>query len=74
MIDMPIYQMEALAYHEGIPGHHMQLSIAQELEGLAEFRKYGRFTAYIEGWGLYSEYVPKEIGFYQDPYSDFTFR
>ncbi|MGM0933192.1 MAG: DUF885 domain-containing protein [Bacteroidota bacterium] len=68
---MPIYQMEALAYHEGIPGHHMQLAIAQELENIPEFRKHSFYTAYIEGWGLYSELVPKEIGFYQDPYSDF---
>ncbi|GGX57856.1 hypothetical protein GCM10011309_03670 [Litorimonas cladophorae] len=67
---MPVYQMEALAYHEGIPGHHMQLSISQELEGIPSFRKYGRFTAYSEGWGLYSEYLPKEMGLYQDPYSD----
>ncbi|MDR9457753.1 MAG: DUF885 domain-containing protein [Salegentibacter sp.] len=68
---MPIYQMEALAYHEGIPGHHMQLAIAQELENIPEFRKHSFYTAYIEGWGLYSELVPKEIGFYEDPYSDF---
>tara|TARA_B110001454_G_scaffold208061_1_gene220126 strand:- start:480 stop:1412 length:933 start_codon:yes stop_codon:yes gene_type:complete len=68
---MPKYQMEALAYHEGIPGHHMQISIAQELEGLPKFRKYGGYTAYTEGWGLYSEYLPKELGFYSDPYSDF---
>ena len=68
---MPKYQMEALAYHEGIPGHHMQISIAQELRGLPKFRKYGGYTAYIEGWGLYSEYLPKELGFYSDPYSDF---
>ena len=68
---MPVYQMEALAYHEGIPGHHMQLSISQELEGVPAFRKYGRFTAYSEGWGLYSEYLPKEMGLYADPYSDF---
>ena len=68
---MPIYQMEALAYHEGIPGHHMQLAIAQELENVPEFRKHSFYTAYIEGWGLYSELVPKEIGFYEDPYSDF---
>jgi len=68
---MPIYQMEALAYHEGVPGHHMQLSISQELEGIPAFRKYGRFTAYSEGWGLYSEYLPKEMGLYEDPYSDF---
>lgn len=71
MSAMPTYQMEALAYHEGIPGHHMQLAIAGELKGLPKFRKYGRFTAYTEGWGLYSELLPKEIGFYQDPYSDF---
>ena len=68
---MPKYQMEALAYHEGIPGHHMQISIAQELEGLPKFRKYGGYTSYTEGWGLYSEYLPKELGFYSDPYSDF---
>lgn len=69
--DMPTYQMEALAYHEGIPGHHMQLAISQELEGVPSFRKYGGYTAYTEGWGLYSEYIPKEMGFYSDPYSDF---
>lgn len=68
---MPIYQMEALAYHEGIPGHHMQLAIQQELQGVPKFRKFGGYTAYIEGWGLYSEYLPKEFGAYQDPYSDF---
>lgn len=71
MADMPIYQMEALAYHEGIPGHHMQIAIAQELEGVPEFRKFGHYTAYVEGWGLYSEFLPKEMGFYADPYSDF---
>ena len=68
---MPKYQMEALAFHEGIPGHHMQIAIAQELEEVPMFRKFGGYTAYIEGWGLYSEYVPKELGFYSDPYSDF---
>ena len=71
MSSMPVYQMEALAYHEGLPGHHMQISISQELEGVPKFRKYGRFTAYSEGWGLYSEYLPKEMGLYKDPYSDF---
>ncbi len=71
MASMPKYQMEALAYHEGIPGHHMQLSIAQELQGLPKFRRLGGYTAYIEGWGLYCEQLPKEHGFYQDPYSDF---
>lgn len=71
MMAMPTYQMEALAYHEGIPGHHMQIAIAQELDSLPMFRKLGHYTAYIEGWGLYSEKIPKEIGFYKDPYSDF---
>ena len=71
MQDMPLYQMEALAYHEGIPGHHMQLAISQELTGIPKFRKYGGYTAYTEGWGLYSEFLPKEMGFYVDPYSDF---
>ncbi|MEQ3744773.1 MAG: DUF885 domain-containing protein [Henriciella sp.] len=71
MQDMPLYQMEALAYHEGIPGHHMQLAISQELTGLPKFRKFGGYTAYTEGWGLYSEFLPKEMGFYEDPYSDF---
>ena len=71
MSDMPKYEMEALAYHEGIPGHHMQLAIAQELEAMPKFRRFGFYTAYIEGWGLYSELLPKEIGLYQDPYSNF---
>jgi len=68
---MPTYQMAALAYHEGIPGHHMQIAIKQELKGIPKFRKFGSYTAYTEGWGLYSEKIPKEIGFYQDPYADF---
>ena len=68
---MPTYQMEALAYHEGVPGHHMQLAIQQELKDIPKFRKFGGYTAYIEGWGLYSEYLPKEFGAYKDPYSDF---
>lgn len=71
MSDMPKYELEALAYHEGIPGHHMQLAIAQELENMPKFRRFGGYTAYIEGWGLYTELLPKEIGLYQDPYSDF---
>ncbi len=65
------YSMEALAYHEGIPGHHMQISIAQELEGVPKFRKTAQYTAYHEGWALYAEQPPKEIGLYSDPYSDF---
>lgn len=71
MQSMPTYQMEALAYHEGIPGHHMQLAIQQELQEIPKFRKFGGYTAYTEGWGLYSEFIPKEMGFYADPYSDF---
>ncbi|ARN72963.1 DUF885 domain-containing protein [Oceanicoccus sagamiensis] len=71
MNSMPIYQLEALAYHEGLPGHHMQLAITVELEDVPEFQKYARFTAFTEGWGLYSEYLAKEMGAYQDPYSDF---
>jgi uncharacterized protein (DUF885 family) len=71
MESMPTYQMEALAYHEGIPGHHMQLAIQQELEEVPMFRKFGGYTAYTEGWGLYSEFIPKEMGFYANPYSDF---
>jgi uncharacterized protein (DUF885 family) len=67
----PTYQLEALAYHEGIPGHHMQIAIAQELSGVSKFRKFSRYTAYTEGWGLYSELAPREIGMYRDPYSDF---
>jgi len=71
MESMPTYQMAALAYHEGIPGHHMQIAMKQELTGIPKFRRFGGYTAYTEGWGLYSEMIPKEIGFYQDPYSDF---
>ena len=62
---------ESTAYHEGIPGHHMQLSIAQELPSLPPFRQHAGYTAYVEGWALYSERLGKEVGFYQDPYSDF---
>lgn len=63
--------VESVAYHEGIPGHHLQLSIAQELTGLPEFRRYQDYTAFVEGWALYSERLGKEIGFYKDPYNDF---
>jgi len=63
---------EAVAYHEGVPGHHMQLSVAQQLTGLPKFRQHGLgFTAYIEGWALYAEELGKEVGFYQDPVSDY---
>ena len=68
---MPKYQMEALAYHEGIPGHHMERAMSQELTDIPMFRKMGGYTAYTEGWGLYTEYLPKEMGMYSDSYSDF---
>jgi uncharacterized protein (DUF885 family) len=69
--DRSLAPVEAVSYHEGIPGHHLQISIAQELTGLPEFRKQSYYTAYTEGWALYSERLGKEIGFYQDPYSDY---
>ena len=62
---------EATAYHEGIPGHHMQLSVAQQMNGLPKFRRHGGNSGYIEGWALYSEQLGKEVGFYQDPVSDY---
>lgn len=71
MADEPKYQMEALTYHEAIPGHHMQISISQELKGVPKFRRHEFFTAYVEGWGLYAEQLGKDVGKYQDPYSDF---
>lgn len=71
MRGMPIYEIEALAFHEGLPGHHMQRAIQMELDGLPAFRRFGGFTAYSEGWGLYSELLPKEMGFYEDPWQDF---
>ncbi len=63
--------IESTAYHEGVPGHHMQIAIAQELPALPPFRQQLGFTAYTEGWALYSERLGKEVGFYQDPYSDY---
>jgi uncharacterized protein (DUF885 family) len=69
--EQPKYLQQALAYHEGIPGHHMQIALAQELQGLPKFRTLGGHTAYIEGWALYAESVPSELGLYTDPYSDF---
>ncbi len=64
-------QIEGISYHEGAPGHHFQIAYAQEMEGLPSFRRFGGYGAYAEGWGLYAERLGKEMGFYQDPYSDF---
>jgi uncharacterized protein (DUF885 family) len=63
--------VESTAYHEGVPGHHLQISIAQTLPGLPPFRQQAGYTGYIEGWALYSESLGKDVGFYQDPYSDY---
>ena len=71
MNSMPKTDLEALAFHEGLPGHHLQLAIAAELSHVPDFQRHTRFTAFSEGWGLYSEYLAKEMGFYQDPYSNF---
>ena len=66
-----LLNVEAIAYHEGIPGHHMQFSVSQELNSLPLFRKFGDYNAYSEGWALYAERLGKEVGFYQDPYSEY---
>lgn len=68
---MTNFRLEDLAYHEGLPGHHMQISIQQELDNIPRFRTYHGYTAYSEGWGLYAEYLGKDMGFYNDAYSDF---
>jgi uncharacterized protein (DUF885 family) len=66
-----VLDVETTAYHEGVPGHHMQIAIAQTLPELPPFRQQASYTAYVEGWALYAEGLGKDIGFYQDPYSDF---
>jgi len=71
MNELATYQMEGIAYHEAIPGHHMQIAIAQELKGVPKFRRFGFSAAYIEGWGLYAERLGKELGGYKNPYSEF---
>ncbi|HYG65728.1 MAG TPA: DUF885 domain-containing protein [Thermoanaerobaculia bacterium] len=67
----PLYNLEALTLHEAVPGHHLQISLARELEGLPEFRRFLYISAFGEGWGLYSEWLGLEAGFYTDPYSNF---
>ena len=67
----PKYEMEVLSIHEAVPGHHLQIALQQELENMPNFRKYSGFTAFAEGWGLYSESLGYEMGFYKDPYSHF---
>jgi uncharacterized protein (DUF885 family) len=69
--DMSRTELEALAYHEGVPGHHLQIAIQTELGDVPPFRQFGGVTVYSEGWGLYAEELGKDMGFYQDPYSDF---
>jgi prolyl oligopeptidase len=67
----PKWQMQVLTLHESVPGHHLQLSLAQEMENVPEFRKYSSYTAFAEGWALYCEHLGTDMGFYKDPYSKF---
>lgn len=69
--DRLLLNVEAIAYHEGLPGHHLQFSVADSLVGLPAFRKFASYDAYSEGWALYAELLGKELGFYQDPYSEY---
>jgi hypothetical protein len=71
MADMPHIELEALAFHEGVPGHHLDGSVTSQLNDIPPFRRFGGYTAWSEGWGLYAEKLGKDMGFYTDPYRDF---
>ena len=71
MRNLPIFELSSLSYHEGVPGHHLENSISQELTGLPAFRRHGDYTAYGEGWALYAEQLPYAMGLYSDPYQEF---